>query len=107
MVANPEELLFSINAAIKICNQLSGSDGERVTNAEHGCECDRSAGFNLLPMPGGKAKPDHVFLSKTVGSAQLLYSFTEGAEELFLVDQACVVGDSMCVHHEQIGWIIK
>jgi hypothetical protein len=56
-------------------------------------------------MAGGEAKPNHVFLGETVGFAQLLYSLTEGAKELFLIDQACLLGDSWHDHHEQISWI--
>jgi hypothetical protein len=44
-------------------------------------------------MACGKAKPNHVFLGEPVGFAQFLYSLTEGAKELFLIDQACLLGD--------------
>jgi hypothetical protein len=56
-------------------------------------------------MAGGEAKPNHVFLGETVGFAQLLYSLTESAKELFLIDQACLLGDSSLDHHEQISLI--
>jgi hypothetical protein len=52
-----------------------------------------------------KAKPNHVFLSETVGFAQLLYSLTEGTKKLFLIDQACLLGDLWLDHHEQISWV--
>jgi len=55
-------------------------------------------------MASGKAKPNHILLGKTVGFAQLLYPLTEGAKELFLIDQACLLGDSWLDHHEQISW---
>jgi hypothetical protein len=56
-------------------------------------------------MASGKAKPNHVFLGETFGFAQLLYSITEGAKELFFIDQACLLGDSWHDDHEQISWI--
>lgn len=102
--ASSNGILFSVNATIQPFKQLCSSDGEGVTNAEQGRERDRSTRLNLLPMAGGEAKPNHVFLSETVGFAQLLYSLTEGAKELFLIDQACLLGDSWLDHHEQISW---
>jgi hypothetical protein len=87
-------VLFSINAAIQPSKQLRSTDSEGVTNAEHSRHRDRPPRLDLLPMASGKAKPDHIFLGETVGCAQLLYSLTEGTKELFLIDQACLLGDS-------------
>jgi len=96
--------LFSVNAAIQPFKQLCSSDGEGVTDAEQSPERDGPTRLNLLPMARGKAKPNHVLLGEAVGFAQLLYSLTEGAKELFLIDQACLLGDSWLDHHEQISW---
>jgi hypothetical protein len=85
--------LLPVNAAIQSFKQLCGSDGEGVTDAQQGRERDGSSRLNLLPMAGGKAKPDHVFLGEAAGFAQLLYPLTEDTKELFLIDQACLLSD--------------
>jgi hypothetical protein len=97
--------LFSVNATIQPFKQLCSLHGEGVTDAEQGRDRDGSTRLNLLPMASGKAKPNHVFLSETVGFAQLLYSLAEGTKELFLIDQACLLGDLWLDHHEQISWV--
>lgn len=84
---------------------MRSADRKSVTNAEHRRQRDWPARLNLLPMASGEAKPNHVFLGKTLGCPELLYSLTERTKELFLIDQACLLGDSRLDHHEQISCI--
>ena len=97
--------LFPINTAVEPLNQLSGPYGEGVTYAKKSRQCDRSAGLYLLPVASGKAKSNHVLLGESSGFAKVFYSLSESAKELFLIDQACLLGDLRLDHHEQISCI--
>jgi len=85
--------LFPINTAVEPLNQLSGPYAEGVTYAKEGGQGDWSAGLYLLPVASGEAESNHVFLGKSFGFAKMFYSLSESAEELLLVDQACLLGD--------------
>lgn len=86
--------LFPINAAIQSFKQLCSSDTEGVADSEQSRYRNGSAGLNLLPMSGGKAKSNHILLGEAARFAQLLYPFAEAQKKLFLIDQACLLGDS-------------
>ena len=85
--------LFPINTAVEPLNQLGGPYAEGVTYAKESRQGDWSAGLYLLPVASGEAKSNHVFLGKSFGFAKMFYSLSESAEELLLVDQACLLGD--------------
>ena len=85
--------LFSIDTAIKPIHQLRSPHGEGVTYAKESLKGDGSAGLYLLPVASGEAKSNHVFLCESSGFAKLSYSLSEGAKELFLIDQACLLSD--------------
>lgn len=97
--------LFPINSAVEPVNQLGCPYGEGVAYAKEGRERDGSASLYLLPVASGKAKSNHVFLGESSGFAKLFYSLSESAKELFLIDQACLLGDLRLDHHEQISCI--
>ena len=84
---------FPINTAVEPINQLGGPYAEGVTYAKEGRQGDWSAGLYLLPVASGEAKSNHVLLGKSFGFAKMFYSLSESAEELLLVDQACLLGD--------------
>jgi hypothetical protein len=85
--------LFPINTAIEPINQLRSPHAEGVTHAKQSRKGDGSAGLYLLPVASGEAKSNHVFLCESSGFAKLSYSLSEGAKELFLIDQACLLSD--------------
>ena len=97
--------LFPVNTTIETVNQLGCPYGEGIAYAKEGRESDGSAGLYLLPVASGKAKSNHVFLGESFGFAKLFYSLSESAKELFLIDQACLLGDLWLDHHEQISCI--
>jgi len=80
--------LFPVNSPIKPFNQLRGAYRECIAYAEKSGDRDRTARFNLLPMASRETKSNHILLGKSLGPAELLYSFSKGSKELFLVDQA-------------------
>ena len=96
--------LFSVNAAIEPLNQLRGPYGECIAYPEEGGDGDGPTGFYLLPMTSRETKSDHVFLSEPPGLAQPFYALSQGGKELFVIDQACLLGDLGHDHHEQISW---
>jgi len=96
--------LLPVNAAIQSLKQLRSLDREGVTNSKQCRECNWPSRLDLLPMASGKPKSNHVFLGEPRRLSQSFYSLPEGAEELFIIDQACFLGDSWLDNHEQISW---
>jgi hypothetical protein len=74
-----------VDAPVESANQLCHRHLEDLTNAEKGSYSDGSAGFNLLPVPGGEAKTEHIFLRVTALLPQFSYFRAQGAEELVLI----------------------
>jgi hypothetical protein len=80
--------LFPVNPPIEPFNQLRGAYRECIAYAEKSGHRDGTARLNLLPMASRETKSNHIFLGKSLGSAEFFHSFSKGSEELFLVDQA-------------------
>lgn len=60
-----------------------------------------TTGLDLLPMPSGKAKGDHIFLAKPLSFPQFSNSFAQAGEEFFLIRHSLLVKSHEQKHHEQ------
>lgn len=95
---------LSVNAAIQSLNELCRSHPKCVANAKQRANSNGSPRLDLLPMAGGKAKSNHVFLGVSLGFPLFLYALAKGAKELSFVDHIRFVGEYSAKHHERISW---
>ena len=60
----------SVDAFIEAPQQTSDWYSEDFADPEQGGHGDRSPSFDLLPVSGGEAEGDHIFLAETFGFPQ-------------------------------------
>src|SRR5207245_1491670 len=63
-------------------------DVQRFADSQKSGHRDWSSGFDLLPVPGGKPKLNHVFLRQLALASCLTNALTQFAEEKLLIDHA-------------------
>ena len=69
-------------------NQFGHGNVEGLADAEQRRDGDGSACLNLLPMPGGESKRNHIFLSVFLPLAQRANPPAKSAEKLLLIYHA-------------------
>jgi hypothetical protein len=75
-----------INAlGIQTMNQLGHWQFEDLADAEEGGHRNGASGLHLLPVAGGKAEAQHIFLRIAALLAKLSHSRAQSAEECFLI----------------------
>src|SRR6266436_2350995 len=74
--------ILAIDAFIEPLHQPVNRDSKHAANAKQRRQCNRSSGFDLLPMPRREAKRDHVFLAERAFFPQGLNSLAERSKEL-------------------------
>jgi len=92
-----------IDASIKPFNQVRRFDAKSLADSQKSLYCNRPAGFDLLPVTRRKSMTDNVFLRIAAGLAKFLYSNSQSAEELSLINHSACLENLRRNHHEQIS----
>lgn len=61
-----EEAPNFVDAFVETLKYRPDRNSENLADPEQSCHGNRSASFDLLPVPGRKAEGDHVFLVEAV-----------------------------------------
>lgn len=92
-----------VNPSVQICNELTNRNVEGFADSEDGCDRNRPACLNLLPMSRRETKGDHVLLAIPALFAQLSYTLAEISKEFSGVRHAFFYLGHEQKHHEQIS----
>lgn len=78
---------LSVPCALMVVESAYQARHRRVEDLAHpqeGCDRDRAACLNLLPVAGGEAERDHVFLGQAASLTQVPNPSAQRAEEIFV-----------------------